>query len=202
MTQELLDQAIVTLQNGGVVLLATDTVLGLVAQPSRSDAVDKVYALKQRPRQKNLPIMVAHADQITALGGQLTPSAQALLNSDLMPGPLTLAIALDPTCTPKWLSGRNECAIRIPQDDFLLSILTKLGPLMVTSANLSGQDTAQTTQLALMQLNGVPDLVVHGTAKSQAPSTLVNCTTVPPRFERVGAIPKQRITTILEQAND
>lgn len=190
------------LVSGGVVLLATDTVLGLVALPSDSTAVDKVYALKKRPRDKNLPIIVASADQITAFGGQISPSARACLNSKHMPGPLTIAIELQTEIAPSWLSGRAECAIRIPDDALLLALLTNLGPLMATSANLSGRDTPHTTDEAVIQLNGTPDYVVAGQAKSQAPSTLVNCRISPPKIERIGAVSEAEIAAILERAND
>ncbi|RPE72095.1 L-threonylcarbamoyladenylate synthase [Pacificibacter maritimus] len=200
--QSLFDQAKTTLAAGGVILLATDTVLGLVALPQRDDAVNKVYSLKQRPREKNLPIMVANVEQIKALGGQVTDSAQALLDSDFMPGALTLALALDPTLTPAWLEKRAECAIRIPKDTFLLALLTDLGPLMVTSANMSGETPADTTEQAMGLLNGQPDFVVHGTAPLQQPSTLVNCATMPAKIERIGAVSEAEITAILDRAND
>lgn len=198
----ILGEAQQALTTGGVVLLATDTVLGLVALPCDTQAVDKVYALKQRPRDKNLPIIVASADQIIAFGGQITTSARACLNSQYMPGPLTIAIGLQANTTPSWLLGRTECAIRIPDDALLLALLTSLGPLMATSANLSGQDTPQTTDEALSQLNGQPEYVIAGQAKSQEPSTLVNCHVTPAKIERIGAVPEAEITTILERADD
>ncbi|SEK58055.1 L-threonylcarbamoyladenylate synthase [Pacificibacter marinus] len=196
-----LDHAKSTLIAGGVVLLATDTVLGLVALPSHANAVDKVFDLKKRPRAKNLPIMIANADQLVALGGKLTPTATALLCSDYMPGPLTIAVELDLDATPDWLSGRDECAVRIPDDAFLLSLLTDLGPLLVTSANLSGQDTPPTTAQALMHLNGAPNYVIHGSAKSQIPSSLVNCRAHPAKIERVGAVSAAVLQAILERSD-
>lgn len=197
-----LSDAKATLMGGGVVLLATDTVLGLVALPHLSTAVDKVYALKQRPRDKNLPIMVASQDQITALGAQITPSALCCLRSEFMPGPLTIALRLNTQTAPKWLSGRAECAIRIPNDMFLLDLLTEMGPLVVTSANLSGWDTPHSTKQVMAQLNGMPDYVIDGTAKSQTPSTLVNCSTDPAKIERIGAVTAAQITAILEPVDD
>jgi L-threonylcarbamoyladenylate synthase len=92
--------------------------------------------------------------------------------------------------------------IRIPEDAFLLSLLNDLGPLMVTSANLSGQDTPQTTKQAMAQLNGTPNYVVHGTAKSHVPSTLVNCRVSPAKIERIGAVSEVQIKAILEHADD
>lgn len=190
-----------TLLAGGVVLLATDTVLGLVALPSHADAVDKVFDLKKRPGTKNLPIMIANAGQLVALGGKLTPSATALLSSRFMPGPLTIVLELDINAAPSWLAGRPECAIRIPNDDFLLSLLESLGPLLVTSANLSGQDTPLTTRLAMTQLNGAPDYVIHGTAKSDTPSSLVNCRVHPAKIERIGAVSSVDLQAILESSD-
>lgn len=198
----ILAEAQQALAAGGVVLLATDTVLGLVALPSDNQAVDKVYALKQRPRDKNLPIIVACADQITAFGGQISASARACLNSRYMPGPLTIAIELNIDATPDWFLGRTECAIRIPDDALLLALLTNLGPLMATSANLSGRETPRTTDEAAAQLNGTPDYVIAGRAKSQAPSTLVNCRVTPPKTERIGAVSEAEINAILEPADD
>ncbi|MEN8834166.1 MAG: L-threonylcarbamoyladenylate synthase [Pacificibacter sp.] len=191
-----------TLLRGGVLLLATDTVLGLAALPSNRAAVDKVFALKQRAREKNLPIMVASSAQLSELGGHLTPSAQACLDSDFMPGALTIAVGLNADATPDWLAGRAECAIRIPNDTVLLALLTDVGPLLVTSANIAGQETPQTTKLALAELNGTPDYVLHGTAKSQTPSTLVNCRVSPAKIERIGAVPETEINAILERADD
>jgi L-threonylcarbamoyladenylate synthase len=186
------------LSQGGVVLLPTDTVLGLAVSPQHTAAMDRLYGLKQRPRDKNLPIMVADADQIATLGAQITKSAEALLASPFVPGALTLVFGLDPAHTPGWLAGRKEIALRIPNDARLLAVLRDTGPLLVTSANRSGQETPCTAQEAAAQLNGMPDLIVAGTGHQGSPSTIVNCHASPARIERFGAIPAADIARVLE----
>lgn len=186
------------LTRGGVVLIPTDTVLGLAVSPAHTQAVDRLYALKQRPRDKNLPIMVADADQIRGLGAQMTLSAQTLLDSRFVPGALTIVFGLDETLTPGWLNGRDEIALRIPNDLRLLAVLRETGPLLVSSANRSGQDTPATTEAALVQLDGAPDLTVVGQGQAATPSTIVNCRKSPPVIERLGAVPEAEIAALLE----
>ncbi|GAA3852900.1 L-threonylcarbamoyladenylate synthase [Celeribacter arenosi] len=191
------DVVVAALKAGKVVLLATDTVLGLAVSPAHEDAVERLYALKDRPREKNLPVMVADLDQIVAIGGIMTPSATALATSEFMPGPLTIVLGLDPARTPAWLKGRSEIAVRIPDDDFLRAVLRDAGPLFVTSANRSGRPTPATSAAAAADLTDAPDLVVTGTSRTETPSTLVNCQTVPPKIERLGAVSRAQITQIL-----
>ena len=87
------------------------------------------------------------------------------------------------------LAGREEVAIRIPDDDRVLAVLRRTGPLLVTSANLHGAATPESLADALAQLDGAPDLAIDGGSLNTVPSTLVNCRRDPPVVEREGAIP-------------
>ncbi|ALI54955.1 L-threonylcarbamoyladenylate synthase [Celeribacter marinus] len=185
------------LKAGGVVLLPTDTVLGLAVSPQFDASVAQLYALKDRPREKNLPVMVADADQIEALGAYLTTSAKRLIASEFVPGAITLVMELGPD-TPAWLSGRDEIAVRIPDDDRLRAVLRETGPLLVTSANRSGCDTPHTAQDASAQLTATPSMVVDGTGHAGAPSTIVNCRVWPPEFIRIGAVSTAQIMALME----
>ncbi|MCA0042919.1 L-threonylcarbamoyladenylate synthase [Celeribacter litoreus] len=186
------------LEEGGVVLIPTDTVLGLAASPTFPEAVDRIYALKQRPRDKNLPIMVANEDQIFELGADLSLSAAQLIASKFVPGALTLILPIDQTRAPHWLKDRVEIAVRIPNNDRLLETMRIVGPLMVTSANLSGEATPETTDDACAQLDGTPDLVVPGESAAPAPSTIVNCIDEPVHIERLGVVSEEEIAKVLE----
>lgn len=191
------EQIAEVLSQGGVVLLPTDTVLGLAASPAHPQAVDRLYELKARPRDKNLPIMVAGVEQIASLGAVIPGPAVKLLNSRYVPGALTLVLTLDAMRAPGWLKDRSEIAIRIPDNDLLLDVLRHAGPLMVTSANRSGTATPASTDKALMQLDGAPDLTVPGKGAAPAPSTIVNCTVEPVRIERHGVITDAEIQEVL-----
>ena len=95
------------------------------------------------------------------------------------------------------LEGREEVAIRIPNDERLLAVLRATGPLLVTSANASGQDTPKNVGEILEQLNGQPDLAIDGGEIKTIPSTIVNCRLNPPKVEREGVIPTAEIEAIL-----
>ena len=176
------------LSGGGVVFLPTDTVFGLAALPSRSEAVSRIFELKARPSQKNLPVMASSVDQLVSIGAQINDRVRRLTSSPFCPGPLSIAVGLDERLTPNWLRGRDELAFRIPKDEFLLAVLDEVGPLLVTSANRSGEGTARTVEDAISQLSGHPDLVIGGRECETVPSTLVNCRFSPPVIERIGAI--------------
>ena len=99
-----------------------------------------------------------------------------------------------------WLEGRDEVAIRIPDDERLLAVLRATGPLLVTSANASGQPITPPLVVDILpQLQGQPDLVVDGGSIKTIPSTLVNCRKDPPQIEREGVIATSEIMAVLEQ---
>lgn len=180
---------------GGVALLPTDTVYGLAVHPRRRDAIDALFALKARPRTRELPIMVATPDELPSLGVQVPDTARRLLGA-FSPGPITVALGIDDTA-PAWLAGREEVGVRVPSDPDLRALLSDVGALLVTSANAHGEPTAQAVDPILAQLAGRPDAVVDGGTRSGVPSTVVNCHLDTPRIEREGAIPAAEIERVL-----
>ena len=154
--------------------------------------------MKGRPRQMNLPIMVSSESDIDALGFAVNEAARRLLRSPLVPGSLTLALGLRGGPIPPWLAGREEAAVRIPDEVWLLADLRMIGPLLVTSANLHGAETQDDFADVLAQLHGAPDLAVDGGVLHTVPSTLVNCRCDPPAVERVGAVPEAVVMEYLK----
>ncbi|HIP22486.1 MAG TPA: threonylcarbamoyl-AMP synthase [Rhodobacteraceae bacterium] len=171
---------------GGVALLPTDTVYGLMASPQHPAAIAKIFALKNRPTAKNLPILVADSAQISALGVQLDSRIKALLASRFIPGALTMVLPL--AKPPSWLSERQEIAVRIPNDAALRALLKGTGPLLATSANASGRETPPDVPSILAQLSGTPDIVIDGGPRQSQPSTLIDCQTSPYSVLRRGAL--------------
>jgi L-threonylcarbamoyladenylate synthase len=184
---------------GGVVLLPTDTVYGLAVHPEHDDAVTRLFAIKGRPRTVNLPVMISSRDQISALGGVVSAAADALLRSKYVPGALTIAVGTSPEDLVPWLHGRVEFAVRIPDDERLIAILERTGPLLVTSANLHAQAVRESVQEILGTLAIAPDLVIDDGGRDTVPSTLVNSRVVPPKIEREGAVSKEEIEAILSE---
>ena len=192
-----IEEIVECLQTGGVVLLPTDTVYGLAVSPNFDKSIDRLFALKRRPRNVNLPIMVASDAELEGLGFEVSQSARRLLQSPLIPGSLTLAMGFRSDYRPAWLAGRDEAAVRIPNDERLLSVLRKTGPLLVTSANAHSAETPDNVAGILAQLDGAPDLAIDGGSLRTTASTLVNCRVNPPAIERVGVVPEDEVLKYL-----
>lgn len=184
---------------GQVALLPTDTVYGLGASPLHPSAIDKIFELKNRPPRKNLPIMVASMDDLKDLGVDLNENVVQLFQSEFIPGALTLVLGFTDKPLVDWLEGRDEIAVRIPDTPYLLEILKKTGPLLVTSANRSGVgETPPTVEEILAQLNGTPEIVLEGGYIKSIPSTILNCRLHPPKVEREGIIKLEQLIEIYE----
>ena len=186
------------LLGGGVVLLPTDTVYGLAVCPRFPEAVDRLYALKQRPGNLNIPVMVARAEGLRSLGLDINDRAGKLLRSSFIPGALTLAMGFARGPRVAWLAGREEVAVRIPDDARMLAVLEKTGPLLVTSANRHGRPTPESCPEILRQLEGRPDMAIDIGNLRTVPSTLVNCRYDPPVVEREGVISRLALEAVFE----
>ena len=191
------ERAAACLLAGGVVLLPTDTVYGLAVHPEHDESVTRLFAMKGRPRSVNLPVMISSVDDILTLGGGVNRPAELLLQSKYVPGPLTLAIGVSEAKLAPWLRGRDEFAVRMPDDERLLAIIRMTGPLLVTSANMHAEQVRESVPDILSTLVSEPDLVIDDGNRDTVPSTLVNCHAVPPVVERVGAVPAEEIEAIL-----
>jgi L-threonylcarbamoyladenylate synthase len=194
---ETVDQIVKCLTNGGVVLLPTDTVYGLAVSPNFEESINRLFALKRRPRNVNLPIMVSSEAELEPLGFDVSDSARRLLRSPLIPGSLTLAMGFRSNYRPGWLEGREEAAVRIPNDERLLAVLREAGPLLVTSANAHSAETPDNIQEILAQLDGAPDVWIDGGTLRTTASTLVNCRLDPPVIERAGVVPESEVLKYL-----
>jgi L-threonylcarbamoyladenylate synthase len=191
------------LRSGRVVVVPTDTVYGLAARPADAEAVQAVFAVKGRPEGMHLPVLAASTDQVRALGVSYTGAADSLARR-WWPGPLTLAFGFEGgRARPPWLEGREEVAVRIPDHDFVRSLIERTGVLLVTSANPHGAPTPRTAgdvAACLGTLARLVDLVVDGGLLHDVPSTLVNVRGPDPVLEREGAITRAEVSEALAGA--
>jgi L-threonylcarbamoyladenylate synthase len=188
--------AVESLRDGGVVLLPTDTVYGLACLPTSPDAVDRIFAMKQRPSDRRLPIIVADLEQgVTTLPLEWTPPAQALARA-FWPGAVTIACGVQPEAGG-WLSGRDEAAVRAPRHALVQALARAVGPFLMTSANRHGDATPHTMEGALGALASPPAVALDGGMLSGAPSTLVNVNLSEPVVEREGVVRTLDIMQVL-----
>ena len=125
------------LEKGGAVVLPTETVYGLFAKALDKKAVDHVYQLKRRPRDKALNLNVASLDDILNFSKNQPPYLQKLVDS-FLPGPLTIILEANDK-VPYWVnSNLTTVGFRMPSHPITLELIREFGPLIGPSANISG----------------------------------------------------------------
>ncbi len=183
---------------GGAVVLPTETVYGLAIAAGHASALGRAYALKGRPREMNLPVVVGSVDQVEKLGLGANDRVRRLADQ-FWPGPLTLILGFRAGGRrPAWLDGRDEVAVRFPEPSLLREIAIAGGPYLMTSANRHGEPSAIRALAAARSLMGRVEMVVDAGALSPVPSTILNLRASPPCIERVGAISPDRLEAALD----
>jgi L-threonylcarbamoyladenylate synthase len=185
-------EAAAALADGSVVAVPTDTVYGLAVDPTQPEAVARLFALKGRPAEVPLPVLVAGPEQVALVAGQLGPAAQHLADH-YWPGPLTLVVprrrgfTVDLGGPP---AARQTVGVRRPAHPVVVALCDLLGPLAVTSANLHRAAPATTAAEVEREFAGAdqPELVLDGGTCDGVPSTVVECRGPASRCLREGAL--------------
>ena len=187
--RDALQEAAKWIRNGGLVALPTDTLYGLAADPFRTDAVARVFAVKGRAAERALPLIAADADQIAARLGPLSPLAERLA-AKFWPGALTLLIPAPATLALDVTGGTGRVGVRVPAHDIARAICRAADrPITATSANRSGQPaTADPGEIERTLGEDVDLLIDTGPTRGGAPSTIVDVTGPAPRLVRAGAV--------------
>lgn len=182
-----LEELVEILNGGGVVACPTETWFGLLANAHDEAAIERVAALKGRPA--DLPIALLLPDRDALEEVALPPSAQALaLMERHWPGPLTIVLHAKPGLSPR-LMRDGKVGVRVPGASPAAELTRAFGhALTATSANLTGQPPVRSADSLPPELALGVDAVVPGTSPGGAPSTLVDSTTRPMRILRAGAI--------------
>lgn len=192
-----IEQALRILRAGGLAAFPTDTVYGVGALAFDGPAVESIYAAKDRPVEKAIPILIADADDLDKVAVDIPPMAR-ILAARFWPGPLTLVVPKQPTL-PEAVSATATVAVRIPDHPVARALLRAAGPMAVTSANLSGQPSPVNAEEVMRQLNGRIPLVLDGGATPGGiPSTLVDCLGAEPVLLREGPLTKEQILAVLK----
>ena len=191
-----IQEALNVLREGGLVAFPTDTVYGLGALAFNGKAVESIYVAKDRPAEKAIPILLGDLDDLPKVTSSLPPMA-AKLASRFWPGPLTLVVPKNLNL-PEAVSATATVAVRVPDHEVARAILRAVGPMAVTSANISGQPSPVTADEVFAQLGGRIELIINGgKTPGGMPSTLVDCTGNEPAILRNGPISMAELLSAL-----
>ena len=191
-----LQQALNVLNAGGLVAFPTDTVYGLGALAFDGTAVESIYAAKDRPIEKAIPVLIGDTQDLVKVGRDV-PEVAYKLAARFWPGPLTVVIPKRPTL-PESVSATTTVGVRVPDHGVARALLRAAGPMAVTSANISGQPSPCTADDVIAQLGGRIDLIIDGgTTPRGVPSTIIDCTSQAFKILREGPISLEAIKSKL-----
>lgn len=182
---------------GALIVLPTDTVYGIGTRPDDPAATARLFEAKGRPRDLELPVLVASRAQAERVA-TFDERARALAGA-FWPGALSLVVPRA-EASRDWDLGedRTTVAVRMPHHPLALAVLARTGPLAVTSANRSGRPTPRTCE-GLREVFGqlVDVYVCAEEALGRVPSTVVDLRGREPRILRSGAIVEARVSAAL-----
>lgn len=193
-TPDDLEAAVSALRSGDVVAFPTETFYGLAADPRSTLSVKAIFALKDRPPDRPLPLIAADVGQVADHVGTLTPLA-ARLASRGWPGPLTLIIPASAQLCEDVHLATGKIAVRVPADVVARMLARSAGHAITsTSANISGEPPASTPDQVVRSLGEHIDVLIDaGPTPGGLLSTIVDATGEEPVLVRAGAIAWERV---------
>lgn len=176
-------------------ILPTETVYGLFANALDEEAVENVYRLKKRPREKAMNLNVATLKQIYAYSKEQPEYLESLFHT-FLPGPLTIILKANSE-VPKWInSGLDTVGFRVPKHPITQGIIADFGPLIGPSANVSGGPSGKEyakVKEQFLDIQGYED----DQSISGVDSTIIDLSSGFASILRQGAITKQDILKVV-----
>jgi len=197
--QQQVEDGISILRQGGLVAFPTDTVYGLGASANLPQAVEKVYQVKQRPRDRALPLLLADISQISEVAYPVSQVAWRLARA-FLPGALTLVLPKSKSVPDIITAGGKTVAVRVPAHPIPVALAWGLGtPIVGTSANISGQPSPLTAGEVSIQFGSKMELIIDGgRCPGGRESTVVDVTGEVPVMLREGAIAREKLRQVCE----
>ena len=167
------EKIITQLMQGGILAFPTDTVFGLACIMDK-EAIRKVYIAKGRDFKKPLPMMCDSLDMIKKVA-YVNETAEKIINR-FTPGALTVILNKQEEIDDYITQGNKTIGIRVPDDEWILELISRIGPLMVTSANISNEGSLLKWEDVYDSMKGKIDGIVCEDARGDRASTIVDLT--------------------------
>ncbi|OBA63396.1 threonylcarbamoyl-AMP synthase [Mycobacterium sp. 1100029.7] len=189
--------AVSALKGGGLVVLPTDTVYGIGADAFDNTAVAALLAAKGRGRDMPVGVLVGSWHTIEGLVYTVPDGARELIRA-FWPGALSLVVAQAPSLQWDLGDARGTVMLRMPLHPVAIELLREVGPMAVSSANVSGRPAAVNAADARDQLGDLVGVYLDaGPSAQQAASTIVDLTGEVPRLLRAGPVSVEQVAEVL-----
>ena len=178
-----------TVLRGGLIAFPTDTLYGLGCSLFDVAAVELIARLKRRDRSLAVISLIPDPAQVYGLASEVSQVAERLM-ARYWPGPVSLIFKASPIIPPPVRGAGGTVALRCPKDKLCQALLDRIGgPVVSSSANLTGQRPAENAEEVIRIFGNQLDLVLDGGPRTGGvPSTLVDVSGQRPRLLRRGAV--------------
>lgn len=162
-----------SLKNGSIGIIPTDTQYGIVTSALKPESVEKIYSLRKRSSEKPMIILISQVTDVLDIG--LRPTKEQLnLMQKVWPNPVSLILPVTKTDLIYLHRGKKSLAFRIPAIKWLKELLDISGPLVAPSANFEGEKPATTIDEAKNYFKDQIDFYLDGGELNNPPSTVIS----------------------------
>jgi L-threonylcarbamoyladenylate synthase len=184
------------LREGKLVAFPTETVYGLGASAFNREAIERVYEIKGREKQKALTVHIANKEDVNLFAKEIPPIAERLI-SLFWPGPLTIILPKKKE-VPEEISPTEKVGLRMPSHPISLYLIEGSGPTVAPSANLSGYPSPTNAEMVIEQLGEKIDCLIDGGKTPLGVESTVIDVTDKPVILREGMITKEEIEKAID----
>jgi len=181
-------------ENGQIIVYPTDTVYGIGCDPFNKDSISKIYDLKKREGNKRFPILGFSKEELEKIV-EFSIDAEKI-SEKFWPGQVTLLLPIRKEMAEK-INNNGKLAVRVPNNECVLTILEKCKLIIGTSANISGQESILDSNECKTKIPGIDVLVNGGKITSLGESTIIDFIDDQVKVIREGSISKDEIENIL-----
>ena len=201
-----LEIAVENIIEGKIIAFPTNSVYGIGGDPLNLNVINRLFEIKFRDRSKGFLLLVSDIEEALKIA-EFNDLAQKLAKQ-YWPGQLTLILRKNDNniIPPEVTASKNTIGLRVPENEIILEILNilkskeHLGVIIGTSANYSGEPPCVSGEgVAKKILSPIDFIIDSGKSISQLSTTIVDCTTLIPKFLRIGKIPKEEILEFLSK---
>lgn len=184
-----IEKAVEVIKEGGIVVLPTDTVMGLGTHFLNINGQKRIYKIKRRKFEKPLIIFINNKEELKKF---VKPAKLGILRekiiSNFWPGPITLIFYSKIRGNFLWVSRENKVGVRIPDYPLVLELLEKTGPLATTSANISGKPPVKSYKKIDGFIKKGVDYIIPENSYGLSPSTVLDVSSLPFKLLRKGPV--------------
>ena len=193
-----LKEAADIIKNGGIGIFPTETVYGIGADCFNSEAVERVYEAKNRPKNKAMSVLVNDISMIEEIALKISKEERIIIEK-FFPGPLTIILKKNPKVSDVVTAGKDTIGVRMPQNKIALKLIEEVGrPIATPSANISDKPSGlEYSQIIKDFENKIDFFIDSGKSKIGLSSTIVKIEDGKVNILREGIITKEEIEKVL-----